>query len=56
MRKADGTEATLTKHSVEMESDIKEWKPLEPKDLVDYEPGEKEITDAMETVKVILKL
>jgi hypothetical protein len=24
--------------------------------LVDYEPGEKEITDAMETVKVILKL
>lgn len=56
MRKADGTEATLTKHSVEMESDIKEWKPLEPKELVDWEPGEKEITDPRETVAVLLKL
>lgn len=56
MRKADGTEATLTKHSVEMESDLKGWKPLEPKDLVDWEPNEKEISDTMETVKVILKL
>lgn len=56
MRKADGTEATLTKHTVEMASDIKEWKPLEPKELVDREPGEKEITDPRETVSVLLKL
>lgn len=56
MRKADGTEANLTRHSVEMEADLKGWKPLEPKDLVDREPNEKVITDAMETVKVILSL
>lgn len=56
MRKADGTEATLTRHSVEMESDLKAWKPLEPKELVDREPNDKKITDTMETVKVILEL
>jgi hypothetical protein len=29
---------------------------LEPKELVDWEPGEKEITDPRETVAVLLKL
>lgn len=56
MRKADWTEANLTKTPVEMEAKLEGGKPLEPKDLVDREPGEKEITDALETVGVILKL
>lgn len=56
MRKANSTEATLKKTTVEMESDVKEQKPLEPKELVDWEPCDKEITDPIETVKVILQL
>lgn len=56
MRKAWGTEATVSKKKVEMKADLKAGEPLKPKELVDWKKSDKVITDAMETVKVILEL
>jgi hypothetical protein len=39
-----------------MKADLKAGEPLKPKELVDWEKSDKVITDAMETVKVILEL
>jgi hypothetical protein len=56
MRKKNSTEATVEK--VELKTELDGLKPIEPKDVIDYEVNEEAepIKDPMEVLKILLKL
>lgn len=56
MRRKDSTEATVEK--VELKTELDALKPIEPKDVIDFEVNEEAeaIKDEMEVLKIFLKL
>jgi hypothetical protein len=56
MRRKDSTEATVEK--VELKTELDALKPIEPKDVIDFEVNEEAeaIKDEIEVLKIFLKL